>query len=253
MDDEDVETPGTYNVNQDMTNEDLIEAFEEGKITAHRLRTIADLMESEDIQFEINGPLQLVEQQNTQKPELPDPSFLRMSIDMNKRCYNKIQKLFRDHGDYDYSSYTMPQKDHSDCYYRFFSETPSGRKYMIIGQVKDEYLKNQINQPYSQISNIMHGKTLKIFSDGEYHEGYWVNNKRTHGRIMYKGGGIYKGGFDSTEKHSYGEYIFVTGETYTGYYKDGKRHGEYEYKHIMGQHELGKYDNGDVGQCYNAD
>eukprot|EP00347_Sterkiella_histriomuscorum_P023389 403334820 len=138
----------------------------------------------------------------------------------------------------------------------------AGQKYQIL-YPNGEYFDGQINQQQKK-----NGKGAYFYSNGDFYEGDWVNNKRQGKGKLYMddgseytgdfsndkvfGEGVFKdadgnryesskenkGYFDNGRLQKKGKAFFVNGDIYKGYFKDGKFDGKAKmsYKHISTGH-----------------
>ena len=130
--------------------------------------------------------------------------------------------------------------DHTSDFFAYQDVGPKGTRRIYIGQFLERG------------SKIMQGMGIRIYTNGEFEEGYWKNGKKHgYGRSIYPKGGVFEGEFKNNAKHGYGEYTFADGEKFIGNYKDGKRHGDGTVIKPDGTTTSGRYENDVCVENYN--
>ena len=71
-----------------------------------------------------------------------------------------------------------------------------------------------------------HGRGIQIWNNGRRYEGYWKQNKKIKGKLIYSNGDIYEGEFLNDKAHGYGIYTYIDGTKYEGNWKNDKKDGK---------------------------
>ena len=199
---------------EDEQMDKIIGIFRKYDLTPDIVRKIADMIDPLDEKDELS-PVNLKTNDISQLT-LPDFHYLRRKLNMTSSTYKRTKGVWEGRGgQFDYSDNPMEDNSCTKSFYIHIDFSPTGRKRLYIGQMKNdgEYKTKT-------------GKGIRIYEDGEFEEGYWLHNKQHYkGRCIYKMGGCYEGGFNQDDKHGKGTYIFLNGSRFEGYYFKDDRQG----------------------------
>lgn len=149
--------------------------------------------------------------------KFPDFDFMKKFFNIKKQNYEKINRLYRSLGEFDYQAHKYPEVDHTDEFYCFFDQVGTTNEHYYIGQLSDP--EHKIKQGYG----------IKIHYAGDIYQGFWVNNELTdYGRMVLVHDYWYEGEFKHGKRDGYGKYNIHNGSIYVGYYRKNKMVGEGE-------------------------
>jgi len=165
---------------------------------------------------------------------LPDYDLLKLKIGMSREVYDQTKGIWQSLGQYNYDHFKPKYTKFTSEFYQIFGEFESGVKWLYIGQVVPD-------------SDIKQGQGIRVYSHGQFEEGYWFDGKQHgKGRCIFKHGGLYEGEWKLDKKHGNGEYTFKDGDKYIGHYCNEKRDGEGMLIHFDGTIEKGLWEAGQL-------
>ncbi len=95
-----------------------------------------------------------------------------------------------------------------------------------------------------QNGTIKEGKGIFIYTNGDFFDGAWKNDKREGpGIFELKNGDKYEGLFKDDAYNGLGKYIWAEGDEYEGNFTDGKREGFGTFRHANGNLYTGNWKN----------
>ena len=146
---------------------------------------------------------------------LPDFDLLSDKLGMSKETYTRLKNRWGPLTKFDFKSNYRKFGDHTKEFYGIITASPTGRKRLYLGQVDNPSNK------------VPFGMGVRIYEDGEFEEGFWLNGKQHgYGRCIFPKGGVYQGHFKLDQKHGNGEYSYTSGEKFIGHYVNDNRDGE---------------------------
>ena len=180
--------------NQDLTEEQKCVAVatlcKALGVSLEMLPKISDLLSEE-------GP-EIAYSNEKSRLTMPSLKVLRTCIGIKEEDYNKLKLAWEQLGPFKYDDYFPQFGDHTEEITQVTGRLQSGVQWIYRGQVVPG-------------TDIFQGKGIKIYSQGQLEEGYWLDGMQ-HGKARYilQKGSTYEGDFKLGLKHGYGEYSYPT-------------------------------------------
>ena len=134
---------------------------------------------------------------------------------MLESTHKRLTKFLEENDYFDYANHSYDTLDDwTPDFYTYMNVNTAGLYLLYIGQMSTD-LKRK------------HGFGIRINMNGQFEEGFWINEKQYgEGRWYFKLGSYYRGNFEDSLKHGYGRYVGHNGDRYNGYYAEDLRHAE---------------------------